>query len=102
VGDPRLSVDPDRHACSGQGLDTICSRARRGLVGDQPDINASSLGAYQRLDDARARCQAIGANQDLALGVIDGADREGGTVFLRGEADRLPQGRSRPRLQRPL
>ena len=27
-----------------------------------------------RLHDARAGCQAIGANQDLALGVVYGAD----------------------------
>jgi hypothetical protein len=62
VGDPRLSVDPDQHARRGQGLDTICRRARRGLVGDQPNINTASLGADQRLHDARARCQAIGAD----------------------------------------
>jgi hypothetical protein len=88
VRDPRLTVDPDRHACSGQGLDTVCRRARRGLVGDQPNMNPTSLGADQRLDDARTGCQAIGTNQDLALGVVDRTDREGGTVFLRGEADR--------------
>ena len=54
VRDLRLTVDPDRHACSSQGLDAVCRRARRGLVGDQPDINATSLGAYQRLDDTGA------------------------------------------------
>jgi hypothetical protein len=87
VCDPRLSVDPDGHARSGQRLDTICRRARRGLVGNQPDIDAVSLGANQRLDDARARCQAIGANQDLAFGVVDRTDREGGAVLLWGKAD---------------
>jgi hypothetical protein len=53
VRDPRLTVDPDRHACSGQGLDTVRSRARRALVGDQLDIKTASLGADQRLHDAR-------------------------------------------------
>jgi hypothetical protein len=32
--------------------------------------------------------EPIGANQDLALGVVNRTDREGGTVFLRGETDR--------------
>jgi hypothetical protein len=31
---------------------------------------------------------AIGANHDLALGIVNSTDREGGTVFLRGEAHR--------------
>jgi hypothetical protein len=54
VCDPRLTVDPDRHACSGQNLDTICSRARRALVGGQPHINPAYLGPNQRFDDAGA------------------------------------------------
>jgi hypothetical protein len=50
----RLTVDPDRHARSGQELDTICSRARRGLVGGQPHINPAYRGPNQRFDDAGA------------------------------------------------
>jgi len=57
VRDPRLRVDPDRHTRSDQRLDTTCSRARRGLVGDQPDIdgsfvvlNASRLDKRKRVD----------------------------------------------------
>jgi hypothetical protein len=60
------TVDPDRHACSRQRLDTVCRRARCGLVGDQPNINPASSGAYQRLDDARASSQAIGCRRITA------------------------------------
>jgi hypothetical protein len=52
------------------------------------------FGPDQRLDDAGAVRQSIGANQILALGVVDRADRERGTVFLRREA--------KPRLLRSM
>jgi hypothetical protein len=57
VRDPGLSVNPDRHARGGQGLDPAYAFARRGPVRDQPDINAALLGPDQRLDDPRASRQ---------------------------------------------
>jgi hypothetical protein len=86
--DPRLSVNPYRHARGGQGLDPACVFARRGLVRDQLDINAAFLGPDQRLDDPRASRQSIGADQDFALGVVDGADRKRCAIFLRRETNR--------------
>jgi hypothetical protein len=74
--DPRLSVNPDRHSRGGQGLDPAFAFARRGPIRHQPDINPAFLGADQRLDHPRASRQPIGADQDFALGVVDGADRE--------------------------
>jgi hypothetical protein len=54
VRDPRLSVDPDRHARCGQRCDPACGRTWRRLVGYQSDINAAFLGADERLDYAGA------------------------------------------------
>ena len=48
---------------------------------------------HERLDDAGASCQAVGADQDLALRC-----RSRGLRTLRS----LPQGRSRPRLLRSI
>jgi hypothetical protein len=93
VRHPHVAVNPDRHARRGQRLDPAFALARRGLVRDQPDINPAFLRADQRLDDPRASCQPISADQDFALGVVDGADSEGGAVLLRGKANR--DGRAR-------
>ena len=81
--DPRLSVNPDRHSRGGQWLHPAFAFARRGPVRDKPDINAALLGPDQRLDDPRASRQPIGADQDFALGVVDGADRKRCAIFLR-------------------
>jgi hypothetical protein len=88
VRNPRLVIDPDRHPRSGQGLDPACAFAGGRLVSDQLDINTADLGADQRLDDPGAGCQAVGADQDLAPGVVDGADRKRCAIFLRGKANR--------------
>jgi len=85
--DPCLSVDPDRHARSGQGLDPAFAFARRGLVRDQPNVNPAFLREDQRSDGPRAGRQAIGADQDLALGVVDGANRQRCAIFLGSEAN---------------
>ena len=52
------------------------------VAGDPQNLRRLSEGA------GRAGSESKDANQDLALGVVDLADREGGAVFFRGEADR--------------
>ena len=51
-------------------------------------VRNSGLGRWF-LPRARTRVSdgKLDANQDLALGVVDRVDREGGTAFLWGEAD---------------
>jgi hypothetical protein len=88
VGDPRLIIDPDRHPYVGQRADPARPPARGRLIRDQPNVAAALLGPDQRLDDARPGRQAIGTDQDFMFSIVDRADREGGTVFLGGEADR--------------
>ena len=68
----RLSVNPDRHARGGQGLDPAFAFARRGLVSDEPYVNPALLRGNQCLDNPRASSQPIGTDQDFALGVVDG------------------------------
>jgi hypothetical protein len=45
----------------------------------------------QRLDDSGTRREAIGADRDFPLGVIDGGHRDSGTVLL-GCAEPFAQG----------
>jgi hypothetical protein len=58
------------------------------FVRNQPNIDAPLLGPNQRLDDAGPGCEAVSTDQNFMLGVVDGADREGGTVLLGREARR--------------
>jgi hypothetical protein len=72
VCSPRLIVYPDRDARSSQRLDPACPTARCALVGNQPDIDPALFGPDQRLNDARPGGEAIGANEDLVLGMSIG------------------------------
>ena len=85
--DPGLIIDPDRHSRRGQWLHGAVALARRGLVGNQPNVDAALLGVDQRLDDAGPVGQAIGADKDLMLGVADRSIGKGGTIFLGREAN---------------
>ena len=51
-------------------------------------INPAFLGADQRLNDAGAGRQPVGADQDLALSVVDRADCERRAVFFGSKATR--------------
>ena len=51
-------------------------------------MNATLLSADQRSSDTGADRQAIGANEDLALGIVDRANGEGRTVLLPRETNR--------------
>jgi hypothetical protein len=51
-----------------QRVDPARSPARTAPpIGDQPNINAALLGTDQRPNNVGADCEAIGANEDLAL-----------------------------------
>jgi len=47
------------------------------------DLDAALVRTQQRLDDPRPGRQAVGADQDLALGVVDGVNGKRRTVAFR-------------------
>ena len=69
--DPAPVVDPNRHTRRSQQFHAALALAGCRLVGDQANIDAALLGTDQRLDDARAGGEPIGADQDLTLGIVD-------------------------------
>lgn len=75
--DPHAAVDPDRPAGPDDPIDTGMTAAGRGPVGDQADVDAALRRAGERFGNPRTHGQAIGADQDLALGAIHRVHRKG-------------------------
>jgi hypothetical protein len=97
VRDPRVVVDPDRYAGARQRIDPAVAATGGGLVGDQLDLDAAVVRAQQCLDDPRPGRQAVGADQDLVLGPIDGVHGKRRTVAFRCKTS-IDRGRWRGRL----
>jgi hypothetical protein len=76
------------HSCLGQRTNATLPLARRRSIGDQPDLDAPLFCPNQCFDDARSRREAVGGDEDLCLGAIDGVYCKGGAVFLGREAHR--------------